>query len=357
MPNRSETSHLAETDCRHPQLHAPVRSACNHGHADHGHHTEGSLHLHLDVGHRPKQRRALWLSMLLSLGMMVIEFGAGWWSGSLMLTSDAIHMLSHVAALGISLLAIRFAARPGGERLPFGYYRVEVLAALLNGLGLALFTVGVLYEAFERLANPVPIAPTELLTVAVLGLIVNVLTAVILFRAGLEDLNTRAAWLHMLADGLSSIFVVIGGIVIMLRGWTVVDPLLSILVSVMVGKWALGLIREATTILLECKPDHIDPTRLKSGLRENFSQIHEIHDLHIWEITSNYVCLSVHICLDDMRISESGLLRTSIARYLNHDFGIGHTVIQFECASELVAKRVPEASPNLIQIEAMRPVD
>lgn len=263
--------------------------------------------------------------------MMVIEFVAGWMSGSLMLAGDALHMLSHVAALGISLMAIKLANRQCGDHLPYGLYRLEVLAALLNGLGLAAFSMWIVYEGIERLWNPVHISGHELVVVATLGLIVNVLTAVILFRAGMEDLNTKSAWLHMLADGASSVVVVLGAVVIVFTGWRAIDPLLSILVALVVGKWSWNLLHEALMILLERKPVHINLTELETHLLHAFPEIRDIHDLHVWEITSHYFCLSAHIVLDDMKLSDTQQVRAAVAEDLRKHFGIGHAVLQFEC--------------------------
>lgn len=286
--------------------------------------------------------------MGISLLMMGVELVAGWWTGSLLLISDGVHMLSHVIALGISLLAFHLAARPCSDQLPFGLYRIEVLAALVNGLGLVCLCFWILHEGIERLFHPVPISSVELLVVAVAGLLVNAITIVLLWRAGVEDLNTRGAWLHLLADGISSIFVVMGGVVLHLSGWRAIDPLLSMMVALFVGKWAWDLIREATTILLERKPVEIDLRRLETRLREVFPDVHQVHDLHVWEITSHYICLSMHCVLDDLRLSETTPLQRQMAFFLRHEFGIGHTVIQFECRTLAPSETERGRLPTLV---------
>ncbi len=318
-------------DCPHPQSHAPITPETCNGHHDHDHHHNHHDHHHHAQIHRPQQQRALWICLALTLVMMVIEFIAGWMSGSLMLAGDALHMLSHVAALGISLMAFKLANRPCGDHLPYGLYRLEVLAALLNGLGLAAFSMWIVYEGIDRLLNPVSISGHELVVVATLGLIVNALTAIILFRAGMEDLNTKSAWLHMLADGASSVVVVLGAVLIVFTGWRAIDPLLSILVALVVSKWSWNLLRDAFMILLERKPDHINLTELEAHLLNRFPEIRDIHDLHVWEITSHYFCLSAHIVLEDMKLSDTQRLRAAVAEDLQKHFGIGHAVIQFEC--------------------------
>jgi cobalt-zinc-cadmium efflux system protein len=268
---------------------------------------------------------------MLTTVMMVIEFVAGLITGSLMLISDSIHMLSHATALGISLIAVILAQKKTGEGLPFGLYRVEILAALLNGIGLAGFSFWIIYEATLRLFNPVAVLGPELTIVAFLGLGVNFTTAVILQKAKLEDLNTKSAFLHMLADTLSSLVIVIGGIIISYTDWFIVDPILSMVVAGVVAKWSWGLLRDSTLILLERKPDHLHLEDIKNRLMQEFPQIKNIHDLHVWEITSQFLCLSTHIVLDDVKLSETNRLRSKVADYLRHQFGVGHTVIQMEC--------------------------
>ena len=333
MSKTAVALHREKKDCPHPQSHSPITQETCHGHHDHPHHQHQDHHHHHHHTHvhRPQQQRALWICLVLTLAMMVIEFVAGWMSGSLMLAGDALHMLSHVAALGISLMAFKLANRQCGDHLPYGLYRLEVLAALLNGLGLAAFSLWIVYEGIERLLNPVSISGHELVLVATLGLIVNVVTAVILFRAGMEDLNTKGAWLHMLADGISSVVVVLGALVIVFTGWRAIDPLLSILVALVVGKWSWNLLRDAVMILLERKPEHINLTELETHLLRAFPEIRDIHDLHVWEITSHYFCLSAHIVLDDMKLSDTQRVRAAVAEDLCQHFGIGHAVLQFEC--------------------------
>lgn len=248
-----------------------------------------------------------------------------------MLLSDAIHMLSHASALGISLLAVLLARRATGDELPFGLYRVEILAALLNGIGLAGFSFWIMYEAGLRLLHPVAILGPAMTAVALVGLAVNLATAVILSKAGLEDLNTKSAFLHMLADTFSSVAIVVGGIMISLTGWIIVDPLLSLVVAGVVVKWSWELLRDSTLILLERKPDHLNWQDVQEKLLREFAEIKDVHDPHVWEITSQLTCLSAHLVLDDVKLSEAHRLRARVAEYLKQRFGIGHVVLQLEC--------------------------
>lgn len=285
---------LKENNLRCLHVHRPIIDNSDatyvyHEATDHGH-----CHHH-DIGiHRPKQRRALTLCVILTASMMLIEFIAGWFTGSLMLISDAIHMLSHAMALGLSFLAIILAQKKVSERFPFGFYRVEILAALLNGIGIAIFSGWIIYEAIQRIINPIVILSAELTIVAVLGLAVNLTTAFILHKAGAKDLNTKSAYLHMLADTLSSVAIVIGGGIIYFTDWFIIDPILSMVVAGIVAKWSWELLRDSTLIMLERTPDHIEIKEVEKDLKQKFPEINDIHDIHIWEVTSHFICMSIH---------------------------------------------------------------
>lgn len=288
-------------------------------------------HAHERKVHRPRQRHALFLCILLTATMMVVEFAAGLRTGSLMLISDAIHMLSHASARGMSFVAVLLAQKATGKELPFGLYRVEILAALFNGIGLAGFSLWIIYEGILGILQPVAILGPAMTAVALVGLAVNLATAMILRKSGLEDLNTKSAFLHMLADTFSSVAIVVGGIIISLTDWIIVDPLLSLVVAGVVVKWSWALLRDSTLILLERKPDHLNWKDVQEKLGQEFSEIKNVHDSHVWEITSQLTCLSAHIVLEDMKLSEAHRLQTRIANYLKQQFGIGHIVIQLEC--------------------------
>ncbi len=325
----------------HTEPHAdeePLRS-CAHDHRplvdnharDH-HHGGGHDHHHhhqVDL-HRPRQRRAFLVCVILTLVMMVVEFAAGVLTGSLMLISDAVHMLSHAAALGISFLALVIARRDAGLSFSYGLYRVEILAALANGLTLAGFTVWIVYEGVQRLLDPVAVSGKEVTVVAIIGLAVNVTTALVLQRAGLDDLNTKSAFLHMIGDTLSSVAIVLGGVLIYFTGWRFVDPVLSVVVAFVIGRWSWGLIRDSTLILMERKPSHIDPAEVASHLVDSVPQVVDAHDLHVWEITSQFVCLSAHVVLEDVPLSATQAVVAAVREALERDFAIAHAVIEIE---------------------------
>ncbi len=311
--------------------HAPFLTTPGEHEMEHSEVENEAHHAHAITVHRPHQRRALLFCVLLTAAMMIVEFVAGWMTGSLMLMSDAIHMLSHATALGISFFAVVLAQRTTSDELPFGLYRIEILAALLNGVGLAGFSLWIVYEGILRLLHPVAISGPTMTVVALIGLAVNLATAVILRQSGVEDLNTKSAFFHMLADTFSSVAIVVGGIVLSLTHWTVIDPLLSLLVAGVVVKWSWGLLRDSTLVLLERTPPHLNWHLLREQLMRNFPEVKNIHDPHIWEITSQLTCLSAHLVLDDVQLSEAHRLQVRIAEYLRHQFGIGHVVLQVEC--------------------------
>ncbi len=235
----------------------------------------------------------------------------------------------------MSLLAIVIAQKKSGNSFSFGLFRVEILAALFNGIGLAGFSLWIVYEGVVRLLNPVAILGPELTVVAIVGLLVNLTTAIILKRAGLEDLNTKSAFLHMLADTFSSIAIVTGGVIISFTDWVVVDPILSMVVAGVVAKWSWGLLRDSTLILINyfngTQPKSLKTDEIEDELRREFSEIKDLHDIHIWEVASQFISMTTHIVLDDLMLNETHDIRKKIVDYLRHKFGIAHVVIQFEC--------------------------
>ncbi len=303
--------------------------------ADHAHHLHPAPHTHSVSGvegHRPRQRRALLLSMGLTLVMMVVEFVGGLLFGSLMLLSDAVHMLSHAVSLGVSYLAITMAARPRTERSHYGLFRSEILGSLVNGLGMFLLSGWIIVEAIERLGDPIHVSGVQMVAIATIGLAVNAVTVWILARSGAEDLNTRSALLHMLGDLFSSVVIVAGGLVLILTGWTWLDPALSMLVAVLVLWWGIGLVRDSCSILLERAPRGVDPHVVKEAMSAE-PGVRDVHDLHVWEITSGYICLTAHVVVDDARVSETDPLRKALCELLWHRFRVAHVTLQMEAGA------------------------
>ena len=324
---------VAANSCDH--AHRPMVGAHDHDHAhSHGH---GHSHSHTHDVHRPEQRRALVTCIVLTTAMMVVEIIGGLWTGSLMLLSDAAHMLSHTAALFVSYAALRLAERQYDGRSHFGMYRAEILGALFNGLTVLAFTGWIAYEAVTRFFVPEHVHGGELTLIASLGLVVNLATAIILGRAGAEDLNTRSAFLHMLGDTLSSVAIVIGGIVLWFTGWNWIDPILSLVVACVILVWGVGLLRQSCSILLELAPKGRDPETVRKAVLEACPDALDLHDVHVWQITSGYVCMTAHVVTDDVPLSQTTALQEQIAQLLEERFHIAHVTLQVECASGATA--------------------
>jgi cobalt-zinc-cadmium efflux system protein len=261
---------------------------------------------------------------------MVVEFVASAITGSLMLWSDGIHMLSHAASLGISFVAATIAARPTSKRFPFGLHRVEIIAAHVNGVGLAIFTLYIVYESIHRLFSPVEILSGDMLFVAIIGLFVNLLTAFILSKAGLEDLNTKSAFLHMLADTFSSVAIIIGGVIIMYTDWLWIDAVLSIVIAVVIGKWSWGLLKESFLILIDRTPKHIDYNEIQAELKYEFPQIKKVVEVKVWEIKTGKYCGTLKLQVENLGSSAYFGLQQKIGTYLKKNHQVQDITVQMD---------------------------
>lgn len=282
-------------------------------------------HLHHHLGHAGEHRH-LTGALLLTLSFAFVEAVAGWWSGSLALIADAGHMLTDSTALGLAALAAWLARRPPSARHTYGLVRAEVLAALVNGL-LMLGLIGfIALEAVERFGKPRYIQGETVIVVALLGLIINLLVAWRLSR-GSRDLNTRAALLHVVGDLLGSVAAITAGAVIMLTGWTPIDPLLSLLVAGLILVSAWRLLSEALHVLLEGVPLGVDLQEVGHSLAD-VEGVSSVHDLHIWTLSSGKIALSAHLDLD--RLEDWPRILLEARRLLSGRHGIGHVTLQPE---------------------------
>lgn len=298
--------------------------------SDGHHHDHGHSHAHTQ-SHRPKERRRLLYCILLTGLMMIAEGIGGYLTNSLALLSDAGHMLTHVAALAVSYGAIRVAARPPTKHATYGYYRVEILAALFNAISIVIICAFIAYEAYHRLLDPQPVLTLQMSIVAVIGLIVNVATAFMLHGASKDDLNVKGAYIHMLGDTFSSVAVIAGGIVMYTTGWFVVDPLLSILICLVILAWAYGLTRASVRVLMEATPRHVRLEEVERVLRQGIAVIVNIHDIHCWEITSGMYAMTAHVKVADCSVADTMRIRQTAEALLDEHFDITHVILQFEC--------------------------
>jgi len=295
-------------------------------------------HSHGPGGWRGTDRRALLLAALLTGGFMLVEIAGGLLTGSLALLADAGHMLSDSLSLFVALGAVLLAARPATARRTYGYKRAEILAALFNGVLLAVVAIWVVVEALRRLSQPVEVIGGGMLAVAVAGLLVNLLVAFVLVRSGGESLNVKAALRHVLADLAGSAGAIIAAGVILLTGWEQADPVISILISVLIAASAWTVVRDSVDILLEAAPSDLDTEEIGQQMVA-VPEVVQIHDLHIWQITSGLPMLSAHVLVGTGANCHRAQL--VIEALLQERFGIRHTTLQVE--------HVP--SDRLLQIE------
>lgn len=270
------------------------------------------------------------LALSITVLMMIVEIIGGLLSNSLALLSDAGHMLTDNLALLLTFFAMKFASRPATERRTFGFYRIEILAALVNGIILVLISLYIMYEAWVRMRNPQPVQGTLMLIVAAIGLVANLIGAVALKKHRHTNLNIRGAYLHIVGDALSSVGVVLGGIVILLTGWYLVDPILSAAISFVIIYGAWSLVKESVNILLESAPSHINIDAVAAEIAK-INGVQEAYHIHLWTITSGVYAMSAHVLIDDRLVSGSRDLIDEITSLLSHKFNVIHSTIQLEC--------------------------
>jgi len=277
------------------------------------------------------QTRQLAIVIAISVGTLLVEVAGGLLSGSLALLSDAGHVLTDLLALVLSLMAVRFASLPATPAKTYGYHRLEILTALLNGTLLVAMSAAILYKAVRRFFDPVPIESSLMLVVALFGLLANLAGVFLLSRAP-QTINLRGARMHVIADALSSVGVLVAGGVIALTGWERLDAIVGGVIALVVAAGSLQLVREAVDVLLEATPAGID-LDLVSRAIATVPGVVEVHDLHIWSITTGLPALSGHVRLDDSHPETSDEMLNRIKQTVRDRFGIVHTTIQFEsCA-------------------------
>jgi cobalt-zinc-cadmium efflux system protein len=271
--------------------------------------------------------RRLSIVLILTTIYTVAEALGGWWTGSLALFADAGHMLTDVAALVLALMAVWFSARPATATKTFGYYRLEILAALTNGVALIVISLLVFYEAYRRWAAPPPVRGGVVVLVAAGGLIVNLISARILHGRHEVDLNIRGVWLHVMSDALGAIAAIVAGALMALYGWYAADPLFSAFIGLLIVWSSWNLIREATNVLLEGTPAHINLAAVEESILQT-EGVSDVHDLHVWTITSGREALSAHV-IHGESVSQPALLQ-GLREKLHDRFGVDHLTIQME---------------------------
>ncbi|MGI8811026.1 MAG: cation diffusion facilitator family transporter [Pyrinomonadaceae bacterium] len=292
----------------------------------------GSLNIGTGHTHAHAERSAtgifrLRIALALTFLYMLAEVAGGWITNSLALLADAGHMLTDVGALALTLFALWFAARPATSKKTYGYYRLEILTAFVNGIALVLISVWILIEAFGRWSQPPPVEGVKLTVIAAGGLVVNIIAALLLHSESEHNLNIRGAWLHVIGDMLGSVAAIAAGVLIVAFGWTWADTVGSALISLIIVYGAWRLILESVNILLEGTPSHIDLSAVESAIVET-DGVDGVHDLHVWTISSGLEALSAHIS-HDSTVPHSQLL-AAVRTRLHERFGIDHLTIQME---------------------------
>jgi cobalt-zinc-cadmium efflux system protein len=288
-----------------------------------------------DVG---GSRRDLAITLLITAAYCLVEIAGGVWTNSLALLSDAGHMFADVAALGISLFAMRLAQRPPTASKTFGYHRIEILAAFVNGLALWLIVGLILHEAYLRCYHPPAVKSPQMIVVAVLGLAVNIASLWLLRRSQAESLNIRAAFVHVLGDALGSLGAALAGLVMLTSGWYLADPLVSVGIGLLILYTSWGIVRESVDILMQGTPREMRLKDIEHCLL-GVHGVRQVHDLHVWTLTSGMYLLSVHLVVsgDD---AARPIIEAAQTR-LRERFGIGHTTVQVdpedECTEEFRA--------------------
>ncbi|MFQ5779244.1 MAG: cation diffusion facilitator family transporter [Nitrospiria bacterium] len=288
--------------------------------------------LHLRVVEKPNRvreskRRSLWIAFGVNAVYALVEVMGGIITGSLALLADAGHMFSDVVALGISIFAVKLAEKPPTLEKTYGYHRAEVLAALINGLTLWLIAGLIFHEAYHRLFSPPEVKGFGMLFVATVGLGINIGVALVLRKRAAEDLNLKGAFLHVVADILGSIGAIVAALAILITGWNYADPIIGVLIAILILYSSWELVRDSVDILMEGTPKEIKLEDVRCALIE-IPGIHEVHDLHVWSLTSGKFAFSAHAVVKDLSQGQSVLGQAS--RILSDQFRIGHTTLQLE---------------------------
>lgn len=276
--------------------------------------------------------RRLKVTLAIVLVIMVVEVIGGIFSSSLALLGDAGHMLVDALALGLSLFAMRVARRPATATKTFGYHRVEILAALANGAVLVLVSAYIFYEAYQRFLEPSVVKTPLMLTIAIIGLSANLGGVLLLNKASHRSLNIKAAFWHIIGDTISSVGVIIAGVVILFTGWYVADAIVAVVIGIIILWGAVRIVGESADVLLEVVPKHVETSQVIESIR-NIPGVNEVHDIHIWTITSSIYALSAHLVIDDQMVSRSVDIVRMVRQELAKRYNISHTTLQLECES------------------------
>ncbi len=270
------------------------------------------------------------LSLALTLGFVVFEALAGIFANSLALLTDAAHNFTDVIALALTWYALRLTTLPASGRKTYGNHRAGILVALINSTTLAVISIGIFYEAYQRLISPPEVKSSVLITVGLIAFIVNLVTAWLIKQGSEKDLNLRSAFVHLMGDVLSTLAAVVAGVLIAVTHLNWLDPLVSIFIGLLILWNAVGILRETVNILLENTPHDINMEQMFNDLMR-VDGVRGVHDLHVWSITQNLRAMSAHVLTDDVPISSGAAIQREINDVLLRRYRISHATIQLEC--------------------------
>lgn len=300
----------------------------SHDHDHHGHdHAHGHAHNHHDHTHGASERRLL-IALALTALFMGVEAAAGWYAHSLALLADASHMLTDAVSLGLAFAAVRISRRPADARRSYGYDRMQVLAAFLNGVALIVLSLWITVEAAIRVLNPAPVLALPMLIVATAGLGANLLAFAVLHGGDKDNLNMRGAIAHVISDMLGSAAAIVAALAILLCGWTQADPILSALVALLILRNAWSITRQSAHVLLEGAPDGFDVATLEAELPRAIAGIRNIHHIHAWMLSPEKPMLTLHACIESD--ADADALTQQINAYLKQHHKIVHATVQIE---------------------------
>ncbi len=284
-----------------------------------------SIHPHRREG--PSGSRQLGAALAITISVMIIEVIAGVLSGSIALLADAAHMLTDASALSLALFAAWIATRPATPEKTYGYYRSEILAALVNGVALWLLVAWIWMRALQRFHHPPEVHTVPMLAAATLGLFANLLSAAILSKTKSPTLNIRGAQLHVLGDALGSCGVIAAGLLIQFKGWRTADPMASMFIGFLIALSSWVLVKQSVNVLLEATPAHLNLTEIIQAIRE-VPGVHDVHDVHLWTITTGLEAMSGHLLIDHM--ADGPVILEVVNAIISGRFGITHTTFQLE---------------------------
>jgi len=281
------------------------------------------------VKEQHKSKKTLWITLILTLFFTIVEIVGGLLSNSLALLSDSAHMMSDVLALGLSMLAIYLATKNSNKKYTFGYLRFEIIASFLNGLALAVIAIGIFIEGIKRIINPGEVDLPLMLTVASIGLLVNIILTIVLSRSMKEEnnLNVKSALWHFIGDLLNSVGVIVSAILIYFTNLTIIDPLISIIIGGVIFIGGAKIIRESYLILMEAVPENFDLDLIRQDI-QSVEGVEDVHELHLWTITSDHFSLTAHVFI--RKDSKHFSTVSAIDKMLTEKYGLEHSTIQIE---------------------------